>query len=33
MGGDQLAAIILISLPLISGLVILMDDGKWDRSK
>ena len=33
MGGDQLAAIILLSIVLIPGLVIIMDDSQWDRKK
>ena len=33
MGGDQLAALILAGFPLLAGLIMVMDDGKWDRKK
>jgi hypothetical protein len=33
MSGDQLAVLILVSFPLITGLIMILDDNKWDRKK
>ncbi len=33
MSGDQVAALILLFLVLLPGLIIFMDDRKWDRKK